>query len=189
MLDITMKLKKDNKVFEWLESTDNKLAKQGHIGTHIDVYKKTDVPLEYFKTKAIIIDCSNYDLDKEIGIEITKNIDIQKNDFVIFRSNIQEQYEYGSDIYINNHHQLSFELIDYLISKEIAFIGVDFAGIRRGKEHVQADIKAEENKLYIIENLDLKALDGKINNKVDAYTLWIENPFCTGLSTRILLDI
>jgi kynurenine formamidase len=189
MIDITLKLDENNEVWKCLESEENKLMKAGHIGTHIDVYKKSNIPLEYFKTKGVLIDCTNYDLDREIGLEVLENIEITKGRFVIFKTNTPIKDTYGSDSYFKHHPQISWELIDYLLERKVYFIGINCAGIRSGKEHIKADIKAEENNAYIIENLDLSKLNGKIEDEFDVYTMWIENPFSTGLSTRVLVDI
>jgi kynurenine formamidase len=188
MLDITLKLDQNNKVWNRLESQENKLMHPGHIGTHIDVYKKSSIPLEYFKTKGVLIDCIQYDLDREIGIEVLKNIEIREGSFVIFKTNIQSKHPYGSDIYFKQNPELSWELIDYLLESKVYFIGIDCAGIRRGNEHIKADIKAEQNSVYVIENLDLSKLNNTIEDGFDVYTMWIENPFDTGLSTRVLVD-
>ena len=190
MIDITLKLEKESSVWEWLENDSNaksSLLRMGHMGTHLDVYEKTEVPLEYFKTNCQIVDCTAYDLEQEIGMEAIRGIDIKKGDFIIFKTGIQKSHKYASDVYVKNHHQLSFELMDYLFSMKIAFIGVDFAGVRRGKEHKDADIKAERNKTFIIENLNLENVVN-LDKEFKAYTAWIDNPFATGLSTRVILE-
>ncbi len=56
---------------------------------------------------------------------------------------MMKKYPYGCDEYIKRHHQLSMELIDYLITKKVNFIGIDFAGVRRGKEHYSADVNVK----------------------------------------------
>ncbi|MGL5068083.1 MAG: cyclase family protein [Sarcina sp.] len=187
MIDITLKLEKENKVWDRFKSNESTLLSAGHMGTHLDVYNKSQVPLEYFKTKCKVIDCKGYDFDKEIGIEVLKGKEIEKGDFIIFNTGIQEQYEYGSEFYVHNHHNLSYELINYVLDKKVAFIGIDAAGVRRGKEHKGADIMAEENRTFIIENLDLKGITNESEQFI-AYTMWIDNPFATGLSTRVILE-
>ncbi|MCT4544308.1 MAG: cyclase family protein [Vallitalea sp.] len=189
MIDITLRLENNHMIWKWLESQENKLAKSSHVGTNIDVYKKSNIPLEYFKTQGILIDCTKYCLDEEIGIDVLKDIYIEENSFVIFKTNMQLKYQYGSDAYMKQHPQLTWELINYLLEKKLYFIGIDCAGIRKGKEHIQADIKSEENNTYVIENLDLSKLNLKTGDKFDIYTMWIENPFATGLATRVLVDI
>ena len=189
MIDITMKLDRKHKVWKWLECQENKLINADHVGTHIDVYKKSNVPIDQFSTKGVSIDCPNYELDEEIGLEVLKELEIEWEEdiFVIFQTNIQSKYAYGSEMYVNQHHELSWELINFLLDKKVCFIGIDCTGIRRGKEHFQADIKSEENKTYIIENLDLSKLNLKTGDQFYVYTMWIENPFATGLATRVLV--
>ena len=185
MIDITIKLESDHEAWKWLESQENKLANAGHIGTHVDVYEKSDIPIEYFKTTGVLIDCTSYSLEEEIGIEVLKETEIEQGSFVIFKTNIQRKHPYGSDIYINQHYELSWELINYLLLQKVCFIGIDCAGIRRGNEHFLADIKSERNCTYVIENLNLIDLT---SGKFIVYTMWINNPFSTGLSARVLVD-
>lgn len=190
MIDLTLKVLEDNKVWGELESAENSLLNAGHIGTHIDVHGKSKVPLEYFKTKGVLIDCSKYDQDKEIGIEVLKNvvIDKEKMTFIIFKTNIQNNFLYGTDDYNQKHHQLSWELIEEMTKLNIAFVGIDASGIRRGKEHGKADLYLEKNKIYVVENLDLSAINDTVSN-FNVYTMWIDNPFSTGLSSRILAEL
>lgn len=187
MIDISLKLERSNDVWNWLKSQENKLVSAGHIGTHIDVYNKSEVPENYIKSRGVIVDCNKYELDKEIGMECIKDKIINNGDFIIFKTNIGKKYPYGSDIYIKSHHQLSLELIDYLITKKVHFIGIDCAGIRRGKEHFEADIKCENNNVYVVENLDLSQFI-HFEQEINVYTVWINNPFATGLATRVLID-
>lgn len=187
MIDISLKLERTNDVWNWLKSQENKLISAGHIGTHIDVYNKSEVPENYIKSRGVIVDCSKYGLDKEIGMESIQDKVINNDDFIIFKTNIGKKYPYGSDIYIKSHHQLSLELIDYLIAKKVHFIGIDCAGIRRGKEHFEADIKCENNNVYVIENLELSQLI-HYDQEINVYTVWINNPLATGLATRVLID-
>jgi len=187
MIDISIKLERTNNVWNWLKSQENKLISAGHIGTHIDVYNKSEIPENYIKSRGVIIDCSNYRLDEEIGMECIQGKEINNGDFIIFKTNIGEKYPYGSDIYIKNHHQLSLELIDYLINKKVHFIGIDCAGIRRGKEHFEADIKCENNNVYVVENLNLSQVT-YYEKEISVYTIWINNPIVTGLATRVLID-
>ncbi|WP_027634455.1 cyclase family protein [Clostridium hydrogeniformans] len=189
MIDITLELKKDNKIWNGVGEDKDRLLKLGHIGTHIDVCNKSKVPLDYFKTRGILVDCSNYKENEEIGIEALEGIKIDEAEFIIFKTNIQEKYEYGSEGYIKDHCYLSWKVLDYLLDKKVAFIGIDCAGVRKGKEHFEADVKAEKNNTYIIENLSLNTLKCKKGDKFNVYTMWIENPFSTGLSTRVLVDI
>ena len=188
MLDITMKIDKDDEIFREINNEENEHMRDGHIGTHIDVYNKTDIPMEYFRTSAVIIDCTEYEIEKEIGIEIVDNIDIKEEMTVIFKTDMIKKCSYSSEGY-RNHHQLSYELIEYLISKKIAFLGIDASGIRKGEGHKTTDIKCELHNVFVIENLDLRKIKEKGNIYTTAYTMWEEDKEATALQARIILDM
>ena len=105
----------------------------GHLGTHFDVMNK-EFPLEYTERKAIVFDVT--------GIT-ERDIDIG---FI-------EKEGYGTPRYFREHPQLSNELIDFLLQKNISIIGVDFAGVRRGKEHTPKYQYCADRGVFIIENL------------------------------------
>ena len=73
--------------------------------------------------------------------------------FAVFFSGFTDRYEYGSDMYSHHHPQLSSALIDYLIEHSVSLIGLDFAGMRRGKEHTPADQRCADAGVFVIENL------------------------------------
>lgn len=187
MFEISLKIDRDHKVWEMLASNKNMLLTSGHVGTHIDVYEKTEIPEEYSKCDGVLIDCTNYSLGREIGMEAIKEVDIKKKDFVIFKTGVPKENPYGSENYLKNHQELSWELIDYLLKREVAFIGIDCAGIRRGEEHYKADVKCEKNKTYVVENLSSERLNQLSFNEFKVFTVWIDNPIATGLSTKIFL--
>ena len=85
--------------------------------------------------------------------------------------------------------QLSDELIDRLLDKKISIIGVDFAGVRNGKEHTPKDQYCADRGVFIVENLcNLKAV-------VDAGGECIVNTYpmnyaeMTGLPCRVVAEV
>ena len=48
---------------------------------------------------------------------------------------------------------MSDELIEKLLDRHISIIGIDFAGVRRGKEHTLKDQYCADKGVFIIENL------------------------------------
>ena len=63
--------------------------------------------------------------------------------------------------YFAGHPQLSHELIDALLDRKISIIGVDCAGIRRGREHTPADQYCADRGVFVVENLcNLQAVPG-----------------------------
>lgn len=148
LIDITLKITPE--MIKAAQSEEKK-SLAGHIGTHFDVMDK-EFPLEYTKRKGIVFDVSgikNRDICSD-DIDISK---VEKDMFVAFYSGYIETEEYGSRVYFSEHPQLSDELIDKLLEKKISIIGIDFAGVRRGKEHTPKDSYCADRNVFIIENL------------------------------------
>lgn len=184
LIDITLKI--TPKMVVDGQGNENK-ALVGHLGTHFDVMDKA-FPLEYTNRKGIVFDVSTV---KGRDIEIS-DIDISaisQDMFVAFYTGFIETEGYGGKVYFTEHPQLSNELIDELISKKISLIGMDFAGVRRGKEHIPKDQYCADRGVFIIENLcNLKAV-------VDAGGLFIANTYpmnyvgMTGLPCRVVAEV
>ena len=90
--------------------------------------------------------------------------------------------------YFKEHPELSNELINALLDKKISIIGVDFAGVRNGKEHVPMDQYCADKGVFIIENLcNLKSLIYKNEFIVNTYPMNYAD--MTGLPCRIVAEI
>ena len=150
IIDLTTSVSNESPLIKWAKSQDNQHIAMGHIGTHLDTYEKSEIPIEYFKSDGVIFDVRQKQEATPEDIDLTK---IMPNAFVIFRTGQIEKYNYGDKEYFNNHPQLSKKLIEVLIEKGVRFIGVDCAGIRQHNEHEQADRLCEQNGIYVIENL------------------------------------
>lgn len=158
----------------------------GHIGTHFDVMNK-EFPLEYTTRNGIIFDVSHVQ-DKDITI---KDIDIEKvkkDMFVGFYSGFIDKNEYGSKKYFTTHPQLSNELIDELLSKKVSIIGVDFAGIRRGKEHTPKDQYCADHGVFIIENLCNLNSIANLQSPYIVHTYPMNYVGVTGLPCRVIVE-
>lgn len=185
--DLTISVE-NTMIDEYLSKQENKILAQGHIGTHLDIYNKSKIPLEYFKRRGIILDAYDIAERKEIGLEVLGDGEIKPGDFVLIRTGRIERYSYGTREYFLNHPVLSLELIDYLIDKRISFIGIDCPGIRsNGIEHQNADKYCEENGVYVVENII--NLDELLDRKFTVYTMWIDDVNATGLRCRLLAEI
>lgn len=165
---------------------NEKKALVGHLGTHFDVMNK-EFPLQYTERKGVLFDVSKvWNRD----IEVTDiNIDkIEPEMFVAFYTGFIEKEGYGSKKYFSEHPQLSNELIEVLIKAGISIIGVDFAGVRRGKEHTPKDQYCAEHGVFIVENLcNLKSLLGKKEIKMHTYPMNYTE--MTGLPCRVIADV
>ena len=74
-----------------------------------------------------------------------------------------------------------------LVEKGIAFIGLDFAGVRRGAEHHPADVYCAEHNTFVIENLrGLGALVGK--QSLTFYTLPLSVTDLPAIPCRVVVE-
>ena len=183
-IDITLRI-----TAEILESafrsTDKSLM--GHWGTHFDVMDK-DFPLEYTERNGIVFDVRMVK-DRDIDIPDIDISKVSQGMFVVFYTGYIENERYGTSEYFKEHPQLSLGLIDALLDKKVSVIGLDFAGVRRGKEHTPMDQKCADRGVFIIENLcDL----GRVLEKGDCFKASIYPMNCigmTGLPCRVTVDI
>ena len=173
----------DSPLLLWAKSQDNPHVAMGHVGTHLDTYEKSEIPLSYFKSEAILFDV------REIPEVMPNDIDldlIQENDFVLFRTGRIEAHGYGEPQYFENHPQLSHALIDQLTRKKTRFIGVDCPGIRQHAEHEDADRLCEQHGIYVIENL--QNLSSISAHRFTVYTMWLNDAVMTGLPCRVIAE-
>lgn len=182
-IDITLKI--TPKMVKDVQGNEKK-ALVGHLGTHFDVMNK-EFPLDYTERKGIVFDVSCV---QERDIEV-RDIDIsqvEKGMFVAFYTGFIEKIGYGTKEYFSNHPQLSNQLIKELLKRNISIIGVDFAGVRRGKEHTPMDQHCANQGVFIVENLC--HLESVLENKnafiVHTYPMNYAN--MTGLPCRVIAE-
>lgn len=148
LIDITLKITPD--MVRDAQGNQKKVL-IGHLGTHFDVMDK-EFPLEYTRRKAIVFDVSSVS-ERDIDASDIDLDRVEKDMFVGFCTGFIEKEGYGTLRYRKEHPQLSDELIEELIKREISIIGIDFAGVRRGKEHTHKDQYCADHGVFIIENL------------------------------------
>lgn len=184
LIDITLKI--TPKMAKDAQGNEKK-ALVGHLGTHFDVMNK-EFPLEYTRRKGIIFDVSSVtDRDIEItDIDLSK---LEKDMFVAFCTGFIEKEGYGTKTYFSKHPQLSNNLIYALLEKKISMIGIDFAGVRRGKEHTPKDQYCADRGTFIIENLcNLKIL-AQQTEYFTANTYPMNYADMTGLPCRVVAEV
>lgn len=161
-----------------------KLAFNGHVGTHFDVMNK-EFPLDYMDSDAIVFNVKD---KMEIGVDDINLDTVREGMFVAFHTGFIEQEGYATPTYFKQHPQLSYNLIHALLDKHIHIIGVDFAGMRNGKEHTPTDQLCADQGVFVVENLcNLSAvLEGKtqVNCKIGTYPIKFEGQ--TGLPCRVI---
>ena len=166
---------------------NEKKALVGHLGTHFDVMNK-EFPLEYTQRNGIVFDVSKVQ-NRDIDIADIDLDEVSSDMFVAFYTGFIEEEGYGTRKYFTEHPQLSNELIEELLKKKVSIIGIDFAGVRRGKEHTPMDQHCADCGVFIIENLcNLKKL-------LENDGLFIANTYpmnyadMTGLPCRVVAEI
>lgn len=184
LYDITLKVTQEMR--KGAPEKDNH-ALVGHLGTHFDVMDK-EFPLEYTRRRGIVFDVSAIrGRDVEIGdIGMEK---VVKGQFVAFYTAYIEQESYGTRAYFAEHPQLSHELIDALLDKEISIIGMDCSGIRRGREHTPKDQICADRGVFVVENLcGLRALLSAGEGFV-VHTYPVNYSGMTGLPCRVIAEV
>ena len=191
--DLTYPLTDDDfKTMEILAAKHVNISKSdlfGHIGTHLDLMGKT-YPDDYFTLSGRIFDVSTImGRDIEAG-----DIDldcIKEKDFVFFHSGCLASLSYATKEYMTAPIQLSWDLLDRLIEKSVAMIGIDFAGVRRLKEHPKADMRCAEKGTFIVENIySLESLVAKVGSNpftVHCYPMRLAD--ATGLPCRVIAEV
>ena len=164
-----------------------KAAVTGHLGTHFDVMDK-EFPLEYTERRAMVFDVSRIrDRDIEAAdIDLSR---IEKDMFVAFLSDFMEEEPYGTHRYFRQHPQLSHELIEELLAREISIIGLDFSGLRRGKEHTPMDQHCADRNVFVVENLCNLRQVLKISDSFTARTYPMNFAGLTGLPCRVVAEL
>lgn len=166
---------------------NEKKALTGHLGTHFDVMNK-QFPLEYTKRKGIVFDVSDVK-DRDITSDDIDMSLVDKDMFVAFYTGFIEKEGYGGKTYFTAHPQLSDELIDMLLDKKISIIGIDFAGVRRSKEHTPKDQYCADRGVFIIENLCQLGEVVKHGSIFTAHTYPMNFTGMTGLPCRVVAEV
>ena len=148
LIDITLKITPQ---MVTAAQGNEKKAMTGHLGTHFDVMNQ-EFPLEFTERDAMVFDVSGIS-GRDIDIPDVDLERVSQDMFVAFYTGFIEQVGYGSREYFTDHPQLSHELIAALLEKKVSMIGIDFAGVRRGKEHTPKDQYCADQGVFIIENL------------------------------------
>ena len=162
---------------------------KGHVGTHFDVMDK-EFPLDFIEMPGVVFDVSsvgNRYIDcNDIDLSL-----VGKKMFISFYTGFIESCGYGNKRYFKEHPELSNELLDTLLSKDVSIIGIDFAGVRRGVEHKKKDQLFADNNKFIVENMcNLKSVLGdNMSANFTANTYPINYTGMTGLPCRVVAKI
>lgn len=184
LIDITLKI--TPQMVDAAQGNEKK-AMTGHLGTHFDVMNQ-EFPLEFTERDAIVFDVSGIS-GRDIDIPDVDLERVTQDMFVAFYTGFIEQVGYGSREYFTDHPQLSHELIAALLEKKVSMIGIDFAGVRRGKEHTPKDQYCADQGVFIIENLCSLNRVLAVRDTFTALTFPMNFTDMTGLPCRVVAKL
>ena len=166
---------------------NEKKALVGHLGTHFDVMNK-EFPLEYTERRGIVFDVSGVK-DRDIDVDDVDLGRLEPEMFAAFYTGFIEEEGYGTKRYFTEHPQLSVALIEELLQRQVSIIGVDFAGVRRGREHTPMDQRCADRGAFVVENLcNLRKLV-EAGGAFTAHTYPMSYEGMTGLPCRVVAEL
>lgn len=190
-IDMTLSIDIDDPVIGKASKDPSSYMSRGHIGTHLDVYNGQAIPpADLCMTRGVVIDVSQVS-GMDIGQEVLEGYNLHEVDFVIFYTGQLQKFVYGTKDYFNDHPQLTWDFINYLADQKLAFIGLDFAGLRRGEEHGPADAIFADHGSYVIENLDNvdQLVKAAGTEPFTVLTGWTGFKGASGLSCRVIAAV
>ncbi len=155
-----------------------------HTATHIDlISNERPIELERMFGKGKLIDVSKVS-GSEIELkDVEGQTEIENIDFVFFRTDWSRFV--GTEKYYE-HPELSPEVVQWLISKEVKAVGIDALGLGRGQKHGEYDRLLAQNDILVIENLANLAAIPQETFKTYCLPLKIEN--IDAIPTRVIVQ-
>lgn len=180
-VDLTLSISVD-KYFQ----SESPAAKFGHTGTHIDISPTFKIDLKRFISRGKLIDVSHI-RGRQIEIDDIKDqVEINKDDFVIIKTNWLEE-NYPTRNYFLDNPELSNNAVDFLISQKLNMIGIDAPGLVQRENHSKIDKLCLDHNILIVENLN--NLDKLSQNTFKVYCFPMNLSGQSGLPVRIIAEI
>jgi kynurenine formamidase len=163
-------------------------TKLGHLGTHFDVMDQ-EFPLEFLKRVGRLVDITSIK-DREVGLDDIQT-PVEKDEFVIFRTDYAANIGYGGPNYNFKSAELSDDVVTYLLERGVSLIGVDAASIQRPAKHRQVDARCAAQKVFVVENLcNLDALaKAAAGRNFTMYCAPLNFRGLTGIPCRVVADV
>ena len=161
------------------------LSLPAHTATHLDlVFAERRVDPEQMIGPGVLIDATQLS-GRDIQLEnVTQQVTVERGDFVLFRTD-WSQYV-GTERY-NGHPELSGDVVEWLISKQVNAVGIDALGLGRGRRHGEYDRLLAGEDILVIENLtNLGAIPEK-RFKVYCFPLKIEH--VDAIPARVMVEV
>lgn len=143
-----------------------KISLTSHSGTHVDAplhygpisggqksQSISEVPLEWFFSDGVVIDCT--DISSGIIIKkneivnalVTMNYSIKENDIVLIHTGADKKW--GSKEYLTNFRGMSKEATEFLVEQGVKVIGIDTFGFDAPFEYMLSKYLRTSDKNYL----------------------------------------
>lgn len=138
---------------------ESMLCFSAHTGTHVDGpshFLKDGKPIEKFNLQQLIGECIVLDctgLKDKITAKDLEKFDINKNDIILLKTKNSSLPPDGPFDY--NFVYVDESAANYLISKQIKAVGIDYLGIERNQPNHETHKLFMKNNIPIIEGLRL----------------------------------
>jgi kynurenine formamidase len=160
------------------------LSLPAHTATHIDlVVPGNNIGLEQMIGPGKLIDATTLRGNSIHLTDVEGQVNLCEGDFVFFRTDWSQFV--GTDRYYR-HPELTPEVVQWLISKEVNAIGIDAGGLGLGRTHGEYDRLLIKNGIFVIENLANLAQIPEKEFKVYCFPLRIEG--IDAIPTRVVIE-
>ena len=184
MLDLSLPLQKQES--EKVNPRESDLFHLGHYGTHLDRLLNTSIPTDYCKNRALLFDISDISQQRPVGVDDVPLDSVREGDFILLHTGALLRNPYASKEYLQEYIEISWELINALLEKNIRFIGLDARGLRRNEEHREADTLCERAGTFVIENV-ASTEQLPTDKPFVVYVAWFDTGG-TGLPCKVIAD-
>ena len=190
IVDLTLELNEELLGRESLKEDPELVFHSGHLGTHLDAVG-LPFPLDRYRLPGRLVEVPFPDrpLEPEDLGEPPR-----PGEFVLFHTGFLAREGYGTETYVRDHPELSPRLVGFLLDLPAGRIGIDAAGIRRGKEHGPADRLCASRGVFVVENLAHldrlgAVLRARENPPFSVVCLPLRAAHWSGLPCRVLAEV
>ncbi len=156
-----------------------------HTATHVDlVFPEKRIDPRRMMGTGKLIDATQMPGGEVRLDDVKHQVEIESGDFVFFRTTWSE---FVGTLKYYDHPELSLEVVEWLVSKNINAVGIDALGLGRDRKHGEYDRLLARNNIFVIENLvNLSAIPQK-KFKAYCFPLKIENT--DAIPARVVVEI
>jgi kynurenine formamidase len=161
------------------------ISLSAHTATHVDlVFTEKRIDPRRMIGTGKLIDVTRVSGGGVRLDDVKHQVEIESGDFVFFRT---DWSQFVGTVKYYDHPELSLEVVQWLVSKNINAVGIDALGLGRDRKHGEYDRLLARNNIFVIENLaNLSAIPKKKFNTY-CFPLKIENT--DAIPARVVVEI